>query len=545
LRAVRLIVKWLSSPFTHSDKPDQYVEVCKVAEDGASMLFDSVSVRGFRSIADTGVLPLGPVTLLVGRNNAGKSSLLRGVYSLQNGSPFQQSDIRLGDTRAVIDLTFSKLPRFLLTNPVLAKLASSGLDGPGVINCTRDRNTLWQIRVSVADTVVSLEGFPGDEPNNLLFPVLSGRRVTLYREQVNARNAHQVQHTDNNLVSRIMSLSGSRLPEGIRFRELCHRILGVELNIMPEENGQQILGTQVDRYTNIPLEAMGAGLSGALSLIVSLSVADGNLFIIEEPEDDLHPAALKELLDAIADSSSRNQFIISTHSSIVLTRLSRLPSLKVFHVTSNNALPPSSSFTEIETGSERIGVLQDLGYGLADLDLSEGWLIFEESSAERLVRQYLAPWFAPGLTKLRTLAARGAGRVEPLFEDFREMFLFAHMEPFYRNHAWVIVDGDETGRSVIERLRTNFADWPSDHFRYWTRNDFELYYPHEFADRTRQVLEISDRRKRQKEKKALLDQVISWIAEDEQSARDAFAESAADVISILKGIEAELVSLSS
>ena len=55
---------------------------------------------------------------------------------------------------------------------------------------------------------------------------------------------------------------------------------------------------------------MGAGLSGTLSLIVGLSVAKDQLFIIEEPEDDLHPAALKELLDAIAESSQSNQFII-------------------------------------------------------------------------------------------------------------------------------------------------------------------------------------------------------------------------------------------
>lgn len=507
------------------------------------MLFDSVRVRDFRSIVDTGVLPLGAVTLLVGRNNTGKSSLLRGVYSLQSGSPFQQSDIRLGEDQSAIDLTFPRLPSALLTNPILAKLVASGLDGQGAISCTRNKQTPWQIRVSVGDTVASLESFPGQEPNNLIYPALSGRRVTLYREQVNERNAHQVLHTDNNLVSRIMSLSGSRLPEGIRFRELCSRILGAEINVSPEENSQQILGTQVDRYNTIPLEAMGAGLSGALGLIVSLSVASGKLFVIEEPEDDLHPAALKELLDAIVESSSRNQFIISTHSSIVLTRLSRLPDLKVLHVTSDNALPPSSSFTEITDVADRIGVLQDLGYGLADLELGEGWMIFEEASAERLVRQYLAPWFAPGLTKLRTLGARGASRVEPLFEDFREMFLFAHLEPFYRNRAWVIVDGDETGRNVTASLRKNFAGWPSDHFRCWTRDNFELYYPQKFADQAQQVLGISNRRKQQQEKKALLDRVIAWIEEDEPTARDAFAESAADVISVLKDIEIELASL--
>ena len=54
------------------------------------MLFDTLRVKEFRSIADSGTLELGPVNLIVGRNNSGKSSLLRAVYFTQNGSPFQK-----------------------------------------------------------------------------------------------------------------------------------------------------------------------------------------------------------------------------------------------------------------------------------------------------------------------------------------------------------------------------------------------------------------------------------------------------------------------
>lgn len=541
----RVTAGWLSFLRKRTDRPMDHVELGKAGGEAPTTMFDSIRVQGFRSIADSSVLPLGAVTLIVGRNNSVKSSLLRSVYSLQNGSQFQQSDLRLGETHAQIDLTFTKVPTsFLVNSPPLAKIVAEGHDGPGVVNCTRAKGAAgWTIRVALEEIVASIDGIASREPDNLIFPVLSGRRVTLYREQASERSAFEVQATDNNLVSRIMSLSASRLPEGVRFRELCKRVLGIDIDIMPGENGQSSLGIQVDRYNNIALEAMGAGLSGALSLIVGLSVAKGKLFVIEEPEDDLHPAALKELLDAIAESSRDNQFLISTHSSIVLTRLSRLNGLKIIHVTSDNALPPSSSFVEVADASDRISVLQDLGYGLADLDLGEGWLIFEESSAERLIRQYLSPWFAPGLTKLRTLAARGVSRVEPLFEDFREMFLFAHLEPIYRNRAWVIVDGDEIGRGAAESLRRNFTDWPADHFRHWSRDNFELYYPHEFQDRVREVLGISDRRKQKEEKKLLLDEVIAWIGHDEKIARDAFAESAADVISLLRDIEAELAAL--
>jgi predicted ATPase len=385
--------------------------------------------------------------------------------------------------------------------------------------------------------------FSGQEPNNLIFPVLSARRVPFYRQQANQKEAISVSHTDNNLVSRVAPLTSSQIPEAIKFRQLCRDVLGINLDVLQgDSGGQQSLGIQVNRYETISLEAMGAGLSGALSLLVGMSGARNKIFVIEEPEDDLHPKALKALLDAIAEASEHNQFVISTHSSIVLTRFADLPNLKVLHVVSDMMVPPTSSFTEIQTTEDRIRVLQDLGYGLADLDLGQGWLIFEESSAERLVRQYLAPWFAPGLSKLRTAAAHGVSRVEPLFEDFREMFLFAHLEPLYHHRAWVIVDGDEAGLETIRKLRAAYTSWPEGHFQHWGKDDFERYYPAEFSDRVESVLTVQDRAKRQNEKKKLLQAVIEWIDKDPDHARQEFEKSAGEVIDVLRTIETDLAS---
>jgi AAA15 family ATPase/GTPase len=44
---------------------------------------------------------------------------------------------------------------------------------------------------------------------------------------------------------------------------------------------------------------MGEGFRNLLPLIVNLCVADGNLFLLEEPENDIHPTALKALLELI------------------------------------------------------------------------------------------------------------------------------------------------------------------------------------------------------------------------------------------------------
>lgn len=502
------------------------------------MIFDSVRVQGYRSIADSGRLPLGPVTVLTGQNNGGKSAVMRAIYSLQSNAPFQQSDVRIGQSHMQLELAFPELPRqlrFMLTPGVAAT-------GPGVIRFLKNGTDTSEavIRLSGGEVPISPFSISSVEPRNLVFPVLSGRKVTFYREQVSSQSAHNVHPTDVNLVSRVMDLSGPTIGEGVKFRRLCQDVLGLNFIPLTGENGQQGLGVQVDRFTSIPLESMGAGLSGALNLLLGLSVATNQLFLIEEPEADLHPTALKRLLAAIADASGQNQFIISTHSNIVLTALANVPNLKVIHVVSDNAIPPSSSYSEVVGTDARIKVLQDLGYSLADFDLGQGWIIFEESSAERIVRSYLAPWFAPGILRLRTLAAQGTSRVGPLFRDFHEMFLFAHLEPVYRNRAWVITDGDPAGVEVIEKLKSSYQSWPEEHFRTWPRNNFEEYYPSIFADRVKITLKISDRQRLREEKKKLLEDVINWIDGNPGTARDAFAESAAEVISLLQEIEQKI-----
>jgi predicted ATP-dependent endonuclease of OLD family len=288
---------------------------------------------------------------------------------------------------------------------------------------------------------------------------------------------------------------------------------------------------------------MGAGLSGALNLLVGLSQARGKLFIIEEPEDDLHPGALKKLLDAIVDASKHNQFLISTHSGIVLTRLGAAPGTIVVQVTSDGKLPPTSKFEVKDTPEDRIEILHDLGYSLADMALGEGWLIFEESTAERLVYQWLVPWFAPGLLRLRHVSARGNERVPALLTDFKEMFLFAHLEPLYRHRAWVILDGDERSLKIIGKLQSDFAGWPTGRFRHWDKEAIEDYYPRPFAQKyLDEVIAIENKHQRQKAKQELFQEVVAWIEDDTERAREEFEKSAEGMITVLREIEVDLTS---
>jgi predicted ATP-dependent endonuclease of OLD family len=269
---------------------------------------------------------------------------------------------------------------------------------------------------------------------------------------------------------------------------------------------------------------------------VSLCDAKDKLFLIEEPENDLHPQALKALLDAIIAASEDNQFIITTHNSIVLTRLGAIHGTRVIETSSSDARIPSSNYRDISTSEERLEALRQIGYGYADFYLGEGWLIFEESSAERIIRDWLIPWFAPRLRSLRTVAAGGTSRVTALAQSLAEMLVFAHLEEMYRYRAWVLVDGDESGKQVVEKLRAMYATWPPDNFSCWQEKEFESYYPERFQDKVALIKATSDSARRREMKRNLLHEVLAWIAEDPETARQEFETSAADVIDRLTRI---------
>ena len=66
---------------------------------------------------------------------------------------------------------------------------------------------------------------------------------------------------------------------------------------------------------------MGDGVPNVVGLLADLALTKGKMFLIEEPENDLHPSALKALLELVEDGATHNQIVVSTHSNIVARHL--------------------------------------------------------------------------------------------------------------------------------------------------------------------------------------------------------------------------------
>lgn len=477
--------------------------------------------------------------MLIGQNNAGKSILIRCLNLIQNGALTRQ-DLRIGAELGSIDIAVSDPMRTLRNIGLDATEANLQFRLPSNSNAV-SREALF-----TGGNRASIGSYPQREPNNAIYPFLAKRKVMTYDEVVNEPKANEVLENFTYLVAKVDRLTTPSHQLFEEFRNSCRNIIGFEIDSVTSPGGHRV-GFPVGRTGSITLDTMGEGVPHLLALIADLCIADDKIFLLEEPENDLHPRALKSLLGLIIDKSTRNQFIVTTHSNIVARYLGSVDGAKTFLVQLRfeNQIPTSDYLAVPEEPEARREVLEELGYEMTDYDLWDAWLVLEESSAERLLKEFFIPAFTPGLNgRLRTVAAGGIDGVEAKFDDFNRLFLFTHLTPSYRNRAWVVVDSGARGIEVVAELSRRYVPggWTPNHFRVLGRQDFEQYYPPAFAADAAAALAIKDKRQRHAAKTSLLYGVLEWIAADRNRAIEEFSKSAQEIVDLLREIEEALSS---
>lgn len=481
------------------------------------------------------------INIILGENNAGKSVIIKSLNLLQNRSSLSSQDLRYGSNNSNVVIK--------LEGPIegiYRTIFRLDQEFEPEMHYTLNANG------SIEQQVVNKSGLratpdsniPNYEPNNFIYPFFSKRKVGGFEETINRDFSNQVNENLSNLYAKVDRLSDRNHPAHEEYRTACQEIIGFPISAQLSQRGKQA-GIWLDETNTISLEAMGDGVPHLLGLIVNLCIAKNKLFLIEEIENDIHPKALKNLLKLIIAKADVNQFVVSTHSNIVAKYLGSVSGSKLHYITRNiNATIPTAIYRKIpDTIEERRAVLEELGYEMTDYNLWQGWLILEESSAEKIINNFLIPKFASGLIgKLRSIAAGGISQVEPKFEDFNRLFLFTHLEQSYKNRAWVIVDNGEVEKNIINSLIDRYtpSGWNADQFMMLTKHEFEEYYPDEFQNQVHEVLSVNDKQTKRLAKKGLLDKVVSWIEEDEDIAMVEFSESAKEIIGILQNIEREL-----
>lgn len=492
------------------------------------MRISSIALTNFRAFKELPETELGAINVLVGPNNAGKSSVIKALYSLQAGTPLSAADVYLGEASSEISLG------------VTGVTDGDAFPEDGIFTAVlraNNNNVAKNLRKSRGN-VSNIEA-RSRRPDHFVVPFLAKRKAVSYQENVSSANAMNVGADFSYLSANLSRISNASFPGGQRYIDACREILGFIVTAIPSLNGQ-VPGIYLEDGTTLPLSELGEGVPNIAGFLAELVFSERKLFLIEELENDLHPQALKALLDLILEKSQTNQFVISTHSNIVVKHLGGAPGAKVFRVSQVAGTPvPTATMEEVtNTPEARLKLLRELGYDLADFDLNEGWLVLEEASAERIVRDYLIPWFAPKLTRIRTVSTRGVDRVNPFFDDLYRLVLYMHLEDRYREKCWVRVDGDDVGQDAVAKLREKYPSWPEEHFATFSEGQFEKYYPVRFQPQVEATLAIVDKEERREAKKALLLDAVEWLDANPDEGKAALEEAAADVIADLREMEA-------
>ncbi len=506
------------------------------------------------------------INLILGPNNSGKSTILKCLLTLQKTYSLNKDDIRKTERVGQFRVVFSEIEQRYFS---LFEIGPYDKDNENQLfyEIYPDKQNLLifneKTHLFSIEDIISIRNNPNvpgnrtlntfkefaarEDEDNFIYPFLSQRKTQHYSGQGGRDAAFSVADDLRNLPSRIQNLSNGSHPFHKDFTRLCDEILGFQIAKVPgnSSNNDDKVGVFATASQTIYLESMGEGVANILGLLSILLTEDNKLFLIEEIENDIHPEALKKLLNLIIEKSKTNQFIISTHSNIVLKYLATAENSKIFYADwtletnqNNRTNLPKTTITEVEnTSTERLKILEKLGYDLFDFDLYKSYVIFEESSAEELVRDFIIPQLVPELrNKIKTISAGGVSNISPRFDDFLRLFVFIHTAPIYNHKAWVIADGDPPGKEVIENLQKKFGSWPKEHFINLSKNNIEEYYPERFSNDVEEIKQTKDRNEKRALKAQLTKKVISWVKQNPNEAKQEIENSAKELVDICKNI---------
>lgn len=491
-----------------------------------------------RCFEDSGDVQCDPkLNVFVGKNNAGKSTVLKAILGLQ-GFPFSYLDVRPGYlNNAFISCHLNEI----IQNDIFNIGRQPDLKS---MRCT----TVFQgVFPNYGDALhfqiaAGQPLFPSTRPQHTIVPFIAKRKAVAFNHDISLGKQSEINGTLSLLYSRIDLLATKGHPDHDRFNQAVLDIIGIPITTKASNNGKEA-GFYFDRKNFVTLENMGDGVTEMVALIVELCTEENKIFVLEEPETNLHPKGLKALLGMVRVASETNQFFIATHSNVVIRELSNADYGKIFRVYRDGELHTSpSKVEEVEKSPQaHLELLRELGYEFADLELHDGWLFLEESSAERIMRDILVPMFAPKLRgRLRTFSSGGVDALEPSVADFQRLMVFIHLQPVYKDRLWVRADGDSPGIETVKKMRSAFPHLKDDSLDTFKKEQFEYFYPSQFQEEVKAIVGIDDKHSKRKQKLALLKAVLEWTQANPTEAKIAWAESAEEPLKLLQAIEAKL-----
>jgi hypothetical protein len=382
-----------------------------------SMLASSLKFSGFSCFKDewVGFDEFKPITVIIGRNNTGKSHLLD-LVELLTASRIDWKDYRIQGTG-------------ILDEPFLKQAFPLGTSGG------RLRGDYWEAHgIKLIGTSIAWEIGQDSSKNKLEFlnqrshpdenveiarkdQILDHlprircsiskkvfRRILADRDIIKEKAATDLSIASNgigatNIIRRMITSSNySEDLIQVTLLDSLAEIFGSDGDFKRieirehDESGpglwEVFLGEP--RKGLIPLSRSGSGLKTVILVLLNLIVMpvienkppEQMVFALEELENNLHPALLRRLFKYVADYAlrERTHVFLTTHSSVALDFFSTLTDSQTIHVSHNGISAKSKT---VSAHFDRVGLMNELGARPSDLLQANG-VIWLEGPSDRL-----------------------------------------------------------------------------------------------------------------------------------------------------------------
>lgn len=346
----------------------------------ASIFVEHLTIRNFKGIRELDLSLKPGLTLLVGRNNAGKTRVLRALHVAVGGAPVEQDDLTVGSTKpATIDAVLAPQPSASNSSGSSVAPSEESFDEElqpvfgnalNLISVSPSRQRVaWRTEILLtregtgarqqSKVMTFSQQSKSWEPTNHLLQ--RQVRNLIYAELIDTQrdldtelrqrgtairrilNDLQVDASDRDSLEQKLALLGEHiLQKSVTLQELRNslnnldryvdKIGNTQVNPVPqtlEELARTVGVSFGDQAGGLPSRLQGSGVRSLASLLVqdvfyreSLGVDGGDIrphpvTLIEEPETHLHPHAVFEAADLL--QTDGRQVVATTHSPLLAT----------------------------------------------------------------------------------------------------------------------------------------------------------------------------------------------------------------------------------